>query len=127
MRRTVPLALAAVAASLVALPARADAPGPECWSHLVLAKAGESFECDTIGGTLPNDDQRLFTVSVATGQVTATLGCGGDPVLEKTIVVTAPFTDTVTVDRASFCWARLTATVPNTTAVGVSRSGEVQK
>lgn len=127
MRRLVPLALAAVTASLVTLPARADAPGQECWTYLVLAKTGQDRGCATIGGTLPNDDQRILTVAVQTGQVTATLACGGDPLIEKTIVVTAPFTDSVTVDRTTYCWATLTATVDNTTAVAVDRSGEIQK
>lgn len=126
-----PLALSAVAlVAATALPAHADYPPTDCAAALALAAAGTATGCSTIGAApVPGSNARFLDVAVQTGQVAATLGCGGDgwnnTVEERTIVVTAPWTGSATVARTSYCWVRLTALVDDTTAVATNRTGQI--
>ena len=132
MRIAVPLAALAVAA-LPALPASADYPPTDCSAYLILATTSQSSGCNTIGASplVSGADHRVMTVYVQTGQVSATLGCGGDGYHsypeEKTIVVTAPWSGSATVDRTSYCWMSLTATVDGTTAYASNDSAAYLK
>lgn len=128
MRFAVALAALAVAA-LPALPAHADYPPTDCSAYLVLASASQQSGCATIGASplVSGADRRVMNVYVQTGQVSATLGCGGDGYHsypeEKTIVVTAPWSGSAYVDRISYCWMTLTATVDGTTVVATNQTG----
>jgi hypothetical protein len=127
MRRTPALAALALAAA-AALPAHADYPPTECEAHLVLAAAGQAAGCTTIGATYGTGaTRRVLDVYVQTGQVTASLSCGGDgyhnDVATATTTVTAPYHGQVSVDRTSYCWATITATVDGTTAVATNTGG----
>jgi hypothetical protein len=62
-----------------------------------------------------------MNVYVQTGQVSATLGCPGP--VQKTVVVTAPWSGGATIDSTGFCWIRVTALVDGTTAVATHTPG----
>ena len=121
------LAVAVVTVLGLAVPSHADAPGPECVTvPLVLARTGAVRGCDTIG-VLPLSSGRAFTVAVQTGQVSATVGCGGDgvnPAITQTFTVTAPFAQSAFIDRSTYCWINITALDDGTTAFAVNHSGQ---
>jgi hypothetical protein len=128
MRRTPTLAALAVTVAAVAVPARADAPPTDCYTYLVLAAKDAATGCNTVGvAPVPqNADRRLMEVYVQTGQVSATLLCGGDGSSSEpasaTIVVTAPWSGSAYVDRTGFCYLSITALVEGTTAVATNRT-----
>ena len=123
MRRAVPLTAAALL-GVLALPASADYPPQDCAAALALATTGQQAGCATRGKTLNLDqfDTKVMNVYVQTGQVTATLSCGGDPLEQRTITVTAPWSGSASIPRTTHCWVTITATVDRTTAVVTNTS-----
>jgi hypothetical protein len=126
MRRSPLLAGLALVAGLAAVPASADYPPTDCESYLVLAGAGASDGCDTIG-VGPTGNRRVLGLTVLTGAATATLGCGGsDGPVYVTVEVAAPYSGSAYIDRTSYCWMTVTALYDGTTAVATNHSGTRQ-
>ena len=116
-----PIALAALTAALVPVPAAADAPGPYCTVSLVDAAAGQSAGCATLPpGPAFGETWRSMTFAVSNGIVHAELGCGGDPVLRDERTVAGPGRASGQVRRDSFCWLTLTAVTDGASAAGLS-------
>ncbi len=125
MRST--LALAALAAGALAIPAHASGgqptPPENCATAVVVAEAGVTNGCDTLGerSIAGGQPARELTLTVLTGRATATLTCGG---------FNGPTSVTVTLDGSGtgsdilpqgvgsgYCWVTVKSTYPRTTAI----------
>lgn len=121
--------LAALALALAAaVPAHADMPPTDCYAFVVLAGPDAPGSCGTYGvSSVPaGNDHRVVNVYVQTGQVSATIWCGGDSVngpAESTVVVTAPWSGSTTLYRTGLCVLTLTPTTAGTTAFATNTSG----